>query len=163
MTATRTRSDAHEKRCSEAYGAKVNPNSGATANHELKGDLRHPLLTFECKCTTKDSITITKGISQKIREEASLLSKQPVIELEFQDENPDKFSEAWAAFDRGFASELLSVFEKSKSPELSAKEFLSIISNYLSKDQKEDLRRSLRQLKELKRYNLTHYELSECL
>lgn len=163
MTTTRDRSLAHETRCSKIYGAKLNPNSGATLNHELKGDLRHDHLVFECKCTTFNSITITRGITEKVRKQAALLMKRPILELEFQDTNPEIAHEAWAAFERDFAAELLKTYEDAKQPALPPTTLLSILSNYLSKDQREDLQRAIRQARELKGYNVTPYELMECL
>jgi hypothetical protein len=53
----------------------------------MKGDVRSEDLLIEAKCTAKASISITLSVWEKIRREAILDGRVPVLALQIQDRN----------------------------------------------------------------------------
>jgi hypothetical protein len=80
-----TRSQKQESALAQALGGRVTPASGAFWSH--KGDIKTDALLVEAKCTVKRSITLQLSVWEKIRREAILTGRIPVLALQIQDRN----------------------------------------------------------------------------
>lgn len=79
------RSRKQEKRGAHRFSGKVTPGSG---NGEFaKGDVRTPHLLIEYKRTDKDSISLKADWLEKIREEAILDGRSPVMGIQVGGQN----------------------------------------------------------------------------
>jgi len=74
-----------ESSLAQALGGRVTPASGAFWSH--KGDVKSDSLLVEAKCTAKRSITLQLSVWEKIRREAILTGRIPVLALQIQDRN----------------------------------------------------------------------------
>ena len=73
----------HEKNIAEAVGGKAVPASGAFWHS--KGDVRSDAFLIEGKATMHASFSVKKAIWEKIRREALLTGRIPVLMLRIQD------------------------------------------------------------------------------
>lgn len=78
-----TRSKDQERRVARDVGGSTTPASGAFWSH--KGDVRSDEFLIEAKYTDRRSIAIRKEIWEKIRKEALIDGRTPVLALEVQD------------------------------------------------------------------------------
>jgi hypothetical protein len=80
-----TASRKQERYIAKKIGGRPTPASGAFWSH--KGDVRNEDLLVEAKRTDKASISINKAVWEKIRREAILDGRIPVLALQIQDRN----------------------------------------------------------------------------
>jgi hypothetical protein len=80
-----TSSQRQEKSIAKKIGGRVVPASGAFWSR--KGDARSDDLLVEAKTTDKASFSIKKAIWDKIRKEALLDGRTPVLAIQIQDRN----------------------------------------------------------------------------
>jgi hypothetical protein len=79
----KTASQKQEADGAKLFGGRVTPASGAFWHR--KGDVRTTDLLMEMKQTDKGSISISKRVWEKIRREALLDGRMPVLALQIQD------------------------------------------------------------------------------
>lgn len=79
----RSKSRKQEDATAKAIGGRVTPASGAFWHR--KGDVRSDKYLLEAKYTGKASATISKAVWEKIRREALLDGRTPVLGLQIQD------------------------------------------------------------------------------
>jgi hypothetical protein len=106
-----SRSKQQERRIAADVGGSVVPASGAFWS--MKGDARSDGFLIEAKRTDKASLSIKRQIWDKIRREALLDGRVPVLALQIQDRNLavldwEDFLELLAAAERGLGEGQLS-------------------------------------------------------
>jgi len=79
----RTVSQKQERDLAKSLGGRVTPASGAFWSH--KGDVRNLQFLGEAKCTAQASISIKLSVWEKIRREALLDGRIPLLALRIQD------------------------------------------------------------------------------
>lgn len=80
-----TRSRRQERRLAKTLDGKPTAASGAFWSH--KGDVRSEDFLVEAKTTEKASYSLKKEIWEKIRREALLDGRMPVLAIQIQDRN----------------------------------------------------------------------------
>lgn len=80
---SRRKSQKQERDIATAIGGRVTPGSGAFWHR--KGDVSDEVFLIEAKMTDKASFSIKKEIWEKIRNEALLSDKVPVLMVRIQD------------------------------------------------------------------------------
>lgn len=74
-----------EQHVAAAIGGRPTPASGAFWSR--KGDIRSDMYLVEAKCTQAASIVVKRAVWDKIRREALLDGRIPVLALQIQDRN----------------------------------------------------------------------------
>jgi hypothetical protein len=102
------RSNAQEKRVAKILGGRRQPMSGA--GMFSKADVLHSRFLVECKTTSKQSYSVTKGTLDKLRQQAYDASRAPVLVFSLDDDRG--VPEDWAVIPLNVLKHLLKEDEK---------------------------------------------------
>lgn len=121
-------SQAQEKRATKLFNAKLTPNSGATDNCELKGDLfKQDRYLIECK-STKSKNGLNLGDVQKTKLQTREARKQNwIMYCEWQGDDPSHVIESCCALETDLLVRLIAL--EDKEYEMTASELLKSIKN----------------------------------
>lgn len=93
MSLNRKMSDKHEDDLSVAFGGRVMPGSGNQFNNQM--DVRNDIWAIDGKATRGKSISVTREMVNKAKEQAHSL--RPMIALRFYEDDRLKKYEDWVA------------------------------------------------------------------
>ncbi len=81
----RQRSKRSEKRCADIFKGRIQPASGSLPPAAFKGDVKSELFLIDDKNTNLQSFGVKSSVFKKLRREAFMNDKKPMIRIEFQD------------------------------------------------------------------------------
>jgi hypothetical protein len=81
------RSKKSEKRCAVTHSGRVQPGSGCLPVAALKGDVKTSLFIIDDKTTNRGSFSLNFALFAKLRREAFMNDKLPMIRIESQNLN----------------------------------------------------------------------------
>lgn len=109
-TKKQKQADKQEKACSEEYGTKPTPRSGAGQSCDVKGDSSNKFIVVENKSTKNASRSVGGAELKKITKEAFAMGKEPLLEIELL--GLKGAPKRWCLVPHYFMAELLDLYYK---------------------------------------------------